>query len=389
MKISELILKVTSKCNLNCRYCYVFNQGDESYKDDIPFMSKETMLLVIKRINEYCSKNNLKDFLVIFHGGEPLLADKSVYKEFSNNIKKYIPNVDVRLALQTNGTLLTDEWVKLFEELNISVGLSLDGPENATKDRIFRSNNRNAYHEIIQGINLLHRNNYPVSILSVINVEEKPENISMHLKDNHVSFADFLYPDKTYDNRQEGDSQISSWLIELFNLWYNDDSSNKPFIRSFDIIIGLVLGVERGNESVGRRNNNTICIKPNGNIQAVDNLMVCGNEFTKTKYNVFENTIDESLENPLIKKYYYSHTNKELSAQCKKCTIKNICGGGHLAHRYSIENGFDNPSVYCQEIFKLVMHIQNRLIDDMAEFSIGEVRIDKLTMKDHPQFHMQ
>lgn len=119
--------------------------------------------------------------------------------------------------------MLLQNGAIVFEELNISVGLSLDGTENATKGRIFRSNNKNAYHEIIQGINLLHKNNYPVSILSVINIEEKPENIYLHLKSNNISFADFLYPDKTYDNGQESDSQISTWLIELFNLWYKTE----------------------------------------------------------------------------------------------------------------------------------------------------------------------
>ncbi len=383
MLINELILKVTNNCNLNCKYCYVFNHGDNSYAYGASNMTDEMALHVIKKINQHCKKNGIKDFLIIFHGGEPLLMKKSFYVNFCNRITEYIPDIDVRLALQTNGTLLSDEWIKLCKQLDISIGMSFDGSEYATRDRIFRSNGESAYSQIIKGIKVLHKNNYPVSILSVIHPEENPLNIYNYLKEIGVSFVDFLYPDKTYDQVENKDQQISSWLIELFDLWFNDKSVNKPYIRSFDIVIGLILGIERGNETIGRKNNKTICIKPNGDIQAVDNLMVCGNGFTKTKYNIERNTIDEALEDPLIKKYYNSHLDNELHIKCKECIIKNICGGGHLAHRYSLKNGFNNPSVYCFEIFSLVSHIQNRIIEELPKTVTGETEIEKLTLNDY------
>lgn len=383
MIVKELKLKVTSICNLNCKYCYVFNQGDYSYKKEDAVMSEKIMEYIIKQLKQYCERHSLDTFLIIFHGGEPLLAPKIFYEKFIECAKIEIPETDIRFALQTNATLLSEEWIALFNSLDISVGLSLDGTREASKYRVFRSSGKNAYDKIIDGINLFYKNKYPIHTLSVINTQESPEVTYNHLKKNHITYSDFLYPDKIFDNKDSNDKLISSWLIELFELWYEDTSDDKPMIRLFDVLIGLILGVERGNETIGRKNNQTICIKPNGDIQAVDNLMVCGDGFTKTGYNVINNTFDEALKNQLMQKCCNSHKDSELCYKCKKCIIKNICGGGHLAHRYSQINGFDNPSVYCSEIFMLVMHIQNRIIDDLSELIDKEkFVVDKLTLED-------
>lgn len=381
MIVSELILKVTSCCNLNCKYCYVFNQGDTSYKQEPTVISTDLITSVVQRIEEHCAKHQLKNFLVIFHGGEPLLASKDFFTDFVSIAKESLPGVEIRYGIQTNGTLLTQEWFTLLDKLDISIGVSLDGPYNASKYRVYRSNNENAYNEIIRGINIIHENNFPVNVLSVINISESPQSIYTHLKENNISNADFLYPDITYDNRSIVETEVGNWLVKMFDLWYDDTDKNKPLIRYFDSIVGILVGVERGYEVLGRKENKTICIKPNGKIELVDNLKVCGNGFTKTTLNVLENTFDEALELDLMKKYYYSHQDTVLCKKCKSCVIRNICGGGNLAHRYSSVNEFENPSAYCRDIFLLVSHIQNRVMNDLPKV-FGSSSIRKLDLAD-------
>lgn len=381
MIVSELILKVTSCCNLNCQYCYVFNQGDTSYKQEPTVMNTDLITSIIQRIKEHCAKHQLKGFLVIFHGGEPLLASKEFFTDFVNIAKESLQGVEMRYGIQTNGTLLTQEWFTLLDKLDISIGVSLDGPYNASQYRVYRSTNENAYNEIIQGINIIHKNDFPVNVLSVINTSESPQSIYNHLKINNISSVDFLYPDITYDNRNTVDTPTGNWLVEMFDMWYDDADKNKPLIRYFDSIVGILVGVERGYEVLGRKENKTICIKPNGNIELVDNLKVCGNGFTKTTLNVLENTFDEALQLDLMKKYYYSHQDVVMCKKCKNCIIKDICGGGNLAHRYSTVNGFENPSAYCCDIFLLVSHIQNRLMNDLPKV-FGNSSIRKLDLAD-------
>lgn len=383
MIIDELILKVSGVCNLNCKYCYVFNQGDYSYMYEGDFITEDIARSVIEKIKQHCCVNNLKKFIIVFHGGEPLLIGKSFYQNFVNNVLYEISNVDIQFVVQTNGTLITGEWLSLFQQLKISIGMSLDGTERASAYRVFRTTGKSAYERIIKSVDLMRNVKYPVRILSVINTNETPVSTYLHLKNNQIDFVDFLFPDKTYDNRNRLTSKISEWLIDLFEIWYSDRSEMKPEIRFFNTIISIILGMESGYEVLGRSLNRIICIKPNGDIQAADNLMVCGDGFTKTSLNIRNNTIDEASEHPLIKKYYYSHMDSELCSICRDCIVKNICGGGSLAHRYSSVNGFDNPSAYCNELFEIIIHIQNKLIEDLPEiFENKECGVEKLLLSD-------
>jgi uncharacterized protein len=380
VEITELVLKVTSICNLNCKYCYVFNKGDLSYKEESEVMPEKVYKKVIERIREHCINNNIGKFTIIFHGGEPLLAGKFFYIDFIKEINKKISGVEISFGLQTNGTLITEEWISLFNSLGISVGVSIDGTREASEYRIFRQSGKSAYDEIIKGINILRENDYPIRVLSVINVDVSPESLYILIKELNVQFMDVLFPDKTYEHKNSKDKLIGNWLIKLFDIWYKDNE--KPIIRIFDLIIGLILGVERGNETLGQRENKIITVKSNGNIQAVDSLMICGNGFTKTGYNAFDNSFDDALNHPLLKKYYYYHKEKELCMECRKCILVSICGGGTLSHRFSIKNGFDNPSVYCEEIKKIIIHIQNVIFTDLKKYTQENIKMDLLSRDD-------
>lgn len=79
MVFNELILKVSSCCNLNCKYCYVFNQGDNSYKNEPAIISNSLIGPIVERIKEHCEIHSVNTFLVIFHGGEPLLVPKDFF----------------------------------------------------------------------------------------------------------------------------------------------------------------------------------------------------------------------------------------------------------------------------------------------------------------------
>ena len=82
MKINSIVLKTASLCNLNCSYCYVYNKGDDTYKNMPKIFAKSLIPILLKRILEYMEKKDLKKYNIIFHGGEPLLAGIEYYKYF-------------------------------------------------------------------------------------------------------------------------------------------------------------------------------------------------------------------------------------------------------------------------------------------------------------------
>ena len=82
MRITSLLLKITSRCNLNCKYCYMYNLEDTSYSKQPRFMSREVCEQVIIKTYEHCIQNDVKAFLFVFHGGEPLLCEKDFFVWF-------------------------------------------------------------------------------------------------------------------------------------------------------------------------------------------------------------------------------------------------------------------------------------------------------------------
>lgn len=363
MIFNELILKVSSRCNLNCQYCYVFNQGDDSYINEPAVLHDGLIDIIAYRIKEHCASHDLKEFTIIFHGGEPLFADKSFYDNFCRKVNDICDNVAIHYGIQTNGTLLSQEWINTLCKNQINIGVSLDGTPAATKYRIFRKSGESAHSSILKGLKLLEQNGLPLNILSVANTGIDPDSIYNYFKTLGVNYMDFLFPDITYD--APVDRKMQLWMTKMFDCWYADEDIDKPYVRFFDTIVGLLLGVERGSEVIGRRLNQTLCIKPNGHIELVDNMKICGNGFTNIGFDVRGNSFDSLCECEKVQQYYFAHKDKMLCAKCKACIIKNVCGGGSIAHRYSKANGFDNPSAYCDCLKYLIAHIQNRLFQDL------------------------
>ena len=382
MKIKEIVLKTTSTCNLNCKYCYVFNKGDKTHEEEPNFLNKDVLRKFFERLEEYTYRSKQESILIILHGGEPLLIGKEFYRNLIELSKEIVKSANIYYTLQTNGTLLTEEWCELFNDLNISIGISFDGSYEACSDRVFKKDGKNAYSDILKGIqNIKNKKGY-ACVLSVINTNISPKEIYKNIKELELYYVSFLYPDDNYKTNPNNYSKFGDWLIEIFDLWYSDESKKKPkILLPFDTIIRKLLGVQNsGTELIGQNENSVISVKTNGNIELVDTLKICGDGFTKTKYNIFENKLDEIFNYDLFVKYYYAHKEEHLSIICRNCLIKEICGGGQLAQRFSEENGFDNPSLYCYEIKKVIAHIQNRLVDDMPTNVKEECKIEKINL---------
>ena len=389
MFCTNIVLKVASLCNLNCTYCYVYNKGDESYKRQPKIMSEIVVEETLKNIKRHCEKFDIKNFLIVFHGGEPLLTGIEFYNKF---IKKYeeIFNdsvIKIDFALQTNGVLLTEEIVSTFKKLNIIPGISLDGtPESNNKNRIYH-NGKGSYNDILNGFNLVKKifgNGY-ANCLCVVDINENPKEVYSHFKKIGVNEVNLLFPDNNFESKTNNNEDFYNWLINIFEIWYSDADNNKPQIKLFSDLIGLILGEPYcGNEMYGKRENSTLVVETNGSIETVDTLKVCGNGFTNTNINVFKNELNDIYKlNALSRKYYYSHN--DISQKCVSCELVEVCGGGFLAHRYSSLNGFDNPSVYCLELAKLICYIQNRLYSDLPIELQNE--IEKINYDDIKEFN--
>lgn len=364
MNIREIVVKVTSSCNLNCKYCYIYNKGDNAYISEPSVISEKTVEMLLKKIDSYCKEYKIPEVVIIFHGGEPLILGTRFYKNFITQAELIVKSTKLKYTLQTNGTLLTVKNISELTKLGIQIGVSIDGSERASENRIYRNSNRHSLKDAVNGYKLLLNNQPNAGILCVINTEIEPFEIYEYFKELGSKRYDLLVPETTYSNQDKAVNKLGDWLIKYYNIHKNDTSEVKPTIKIFDIIEDLIYGVETGNEQFGKRYNQAISIKTSGSIEPVDSLKICRNGITFSSLNVHENDIKDIHNNELMVKYYNAHQDSVLCDKCKQCIIGYLCGGSQLAHRYSETNLFDNESAYCNDIIKLFIHIQNWLYNN-------------------------
>lgn len=387
---NTLVVKVASRCNLNCTYCYMYHGGDNTWKKQPKVMAYETIQSLANRVKEHCLEHSSENMNIILHGGEPLLAGKEFFENFISVFNKTLsPSVKLHFNLQTNGILLNEEWCVLFSKLNISIGISLDGVKNENDlFRVYHSG-KGSYDDIIKGYKTaLHSpslKNKP-GFLSVINVNADPVATYLHFKQLETRIIDFLLPDANYNSlppkKQKNASltPYADWLISIFDIWIKESEETRTRIRTFEIIIELILGSNLSFESWGSMHNDVLVIETDGGIEAVDGLKICGEGFTKAGANVSTHSFDEAMKTPVAQLYIMGH--KYLCKKCLACPINDICGGGSIQTRYSKNNGFDNPSIYCNDLLKLVTHIQNSVIDTLPTEFVTESGIKKLQYED-------
>lgn len=353
MRNLVVVLKITERCNLNCSYCYYFNGLDKSFKSK-PAAIKENVVtqvaeFLIRAIKDY----DITSISLTLHGGEPLLLNKHSFSNLCSILSlKLIPNLEeFELIIQTNGTLIDEEWVDIFRKYNIKVGISLDGSrENHDFYRVDHKGN-GSYDKILKSIELLQDQNYDFGILSVIDPTYNPEEVFDQLVLNlQIKGMDFLWPDFSHDNPAPySPLDYGIYVSKLFNRWIQHGDP-KVKIRFFNSHINLMLGAQGliyGQSLSGSsKEMHVIAIRSDGEICPTDELMSANPLiYSMTGKTVFDTSLQEIYGLPAFRDI--EDALKESPKQCKTCCYYTSCGGGSLVNRYSNKNKFNNPSIYC------------------------------------------
>ena len=381
MPFDYYILKVTGRCNLNCSYCYMYNLADQTWRIQPKFMSNDVVEATAQKILDHCVKHKLSQVVISLHGGEPLLLGinrmQFLIEVFESKFKQ--ENIALYFGLQTNATLINNEWMDFFARYNIPIGVSMDGPEKIhDKFRLDHGGN-GSYEKIVSNIAAARRhklaNNLIKGVLCVINIESDPLEVIDHFIGLGFDDIDFLLPEGNYGEVPFGKTSFehtpyADWLIKAFDKWFN---LNNPsiHINMFIIIIELLLGRDIVFDSLGGASLNLVTIETNGEMEPLDALKSVSHGITKTGLNVLHNDIDELSDNQFIR--ILNMGREGTSKICKECCYFNVCGGGYLPHRYDRDSLFDNPSVYCKDLYKLINHIEGRLslLRHMAKVAVA------------------
>jgi uncharacterized protein len=365
-KITSFLLKVASRCNLDCDYCYVFNHVDQGWKKMPPLMSYDVREKFAQRLAEYVSDNDLKDILIVYHGGEPLLLGSEKIVETSTLIRKLLPeDVRVDFSLQTNGVLLKELDLKRFELANVGVSLSLDGPQEANDLHRVTHKKRSSYFETLRAYNLLKQ--YPkifTGVIAVIDVRTSPFKLFEFFNQLNPPKLDFLLPDANYVNRppfrEDNPDIYVDWLTKAFDLWF--DRYPHLQVRLFDTLVQTIAGSPSGTDFFGFGDVSLLSVETDGGYHDLDVLKITEEGKSALNLNVFEHKIEDAASSEKIKFHRKLLSLTGVSGQCQMCPVVEICGGGAVPHRFDGKS-FENPTIYCKEMLSLIDHVMNRLSD--------------------------
>jgi uncharacterized protein len=359
--LSQFVLKVHSRCDLACDHCYVYEAADQSWRGRPVVISDEVAAQTAQRIAEHARVHALKTVQVVLHGGEPLLAGRERLRRIIAALEAATDGVcRLDLRIHTNGVLLSGAFCELFAAHQVKVGISLDG-DRAANDRHRRyADGRSSYDKVIAAIGLLRAPRFRdlyAGLLCTIDTTNDPLAVYDSLVALEPPRIDFLLPHATWDapptRNRPGDSEYADWLTAIYDRW---TAQGRPVqIRTFDSVLSTLAGGQSFTEALGLEPASLAVIETDGSYEQVDSLKAAFDGAPDTGTNVFDHDLDTVARHPGIQARQQGIAG--LCETCRRCPVVNSCGGGLYTHRYQTGSDFDNPSVYCADLLKLITHI--------------------------------
>ncbi|WP_433463686.1 FxsB family cyclophane-forming radical SAM/SPASM peptide maturase [Spirillospora sp. CA-128828] len=370
----QFVLKIHSRCNLACDYCYMYEMADQSWRRQPRRMSRATIDRTAARIAEHARSNDLPWIGIILHGGEPLLAGAEHIRYAVDAVNSAVDSpTSVSFHVQTNGVLLDSVYLKLFDELDIFVSVSLDGDEDGHDRHRRRTNGTGSHRDVMTGLHGLTTPAYRrlfSGLLSTIDLENDPIATYEALIAHRPPAVDFLLPHGNWDTpppgRDDGDTTpYGDWLVAVFDRWYRAPA-RETRVRLFSEIIRLLLGRPSHSESIGLSPVAVTVVETDGSIEQVDTLKSAYEGATRTALHVSRDPFDAALMLPAMAARQIGR--RALAPGCAACPVHRVCGGGLYTHRYRSGTGFANPSVYCRDLLHLITHIRDAVSKDVADY---------------------
>lgn len=350
VKINSYVFRlVGNRCNLKCKYCYY----DEHHSEQMSINDIRKVLTSMSKYAEICNDNHV---IITWHGGEPMLFGLDGYKEIVA-IQKQLYPINFVNKMQTNATLITDEWCNFFKENNFKVGISFDIDED-----VHNHNRDNSYDKVIQSIKLMREYDLPISTLTVCSfalLEKNPVYLLDKIIDLGVKNFDFKpFYNKGIDIEQYN-HKYCNFIIKLFEYFLKIDNPNLHF-RLLYSTIDKILGAPQGGLCVFNKECGVFpSINYDGNIYACDNY----DDMNLPSYigNILSDDIYDIFNSEHYKKVKNRFNAFKTRTKCLDCEVFDLCHGG-------CPNTSDiniNDMLYCSAYKSIFKYVDNIVKNNM------------------------
>lgn len=345
-----------SLCNLRCKYCY-YLEKNALYTEQKNHVISDEML--DKFIREYIEAQTSPDVLFCWHGGETLMRPISFYRRAIELQRKYARGRRIDNTIQTNATMLTDEWCEFFRENNFLVGVSIDGPQEFHDEYRRTATGKPTFHKVMQGIRLLNKHNVEWNALAVVNDfnADYPLEFYNFFKEIGCHYIQFTPIVERRIERNDGLSlapgmeeggelvdfsvtpeQWGKFLCTIFDEWVRHDVGTY-FIQIFDATLANWAGVQPGLCSLAKECGHAGVMEFNGDVYSCDHFVYPEHLLG----NINEKTITEMMYGE--KQREFAKLKHELlPQQCRECPVEFACHGECPKNRFTRDK-YGNPSL--------------------------------------------
>lgn len=358
-------------CNLACKYCY-YLEKNKLYQTSHQHLMTDEMLEQFTR--EYIEAQTMPQVLFTWHGGEPLMRSIDFYKKALALQKKYAHGKQIDNVIQTNGTLLTDEWCEFFSQNHWLVGISIDGPQKYHDHYRVTPAGKPSWEKVMQGIQLLKKHRVEWNAMAVVNAYNVGHPLEFYhfFRDNGCQYLQFTPIVERLTEHKDGRTlasltdkkefpladasvtpkQWGNFLCTIFDDWVRHDVG-KTFVEIFDCTLANWMGVLPGICAYSKECGHAGVMEHNGDVYSCDHFV-----FPEYKLG---NIKDQSLIDMLYgeKQQEFSrlkHTS--LPRQCKECDMEFACHGECPKNRFE-KDKFGEPGLnyLCKGYYQYYSHV--------------------------------
>lgn len=347
---------VGASCNLRCKYCYYLEKSHLYRNAPARVMSDE---LLERFVQEYIQAQTMSQVLFTWHGGEPLMRPLSFYRKAVALQERYAFGRQIDNTIQTNGTLLTDEWCEFFKEHNWLVGISIDGPQEFHDEYRRTASDKPSWQKVMRGIRLLRKHGVEWNAMAVVNdfnagyplefyhffkemgakyIQFAPvvERMAAHSDGRHL--ATLVDQECPVADFSVSPAQWGDFLCAIFDEWVRHDVG-QTYVEIFDCTLANWVGERPGICVYAKECGHAGVMEFNGDVYSCDHFV-----FPKYKLgNIRDRTLVEMLYGEQ-QRQFSCLKHASLPKQCKECEWEFACHGECPKNRF-VNDRYGNPGL--------------------------------------------
>jgi len=366
-------------CNLDCRYCF-YLEKEKLYQDERRWRMSDEVLE--EYIRQYIQDQPVPEINFAWQGGEPTLLGVGFFRKVVELQRRHANGRTICNALQTNGTLLDDEWCDFLAAHKFLVGLSVDGPRELHDQFRVDKRRKPTFEAVLRGLELLKKHNVDFNTLTVVNHAnaQQPMEVYRFLKEIGSEFLQFIplvereasanvkalgldFAEPPEPGRaDDSSSSVTDWSVEprqygnflctIFDEWVRKDVG-RVFVQLFDVALGNWMGLESSMCVFAEKCGMTPAIEHNGDLYSCDH-------YVYPKYRL-GNIMNQSLRRMVRSNRQIKFGNNKLDTlprYCLKCAVRFACNGECPKHRFNkTPDGEPGLNYLCPAYKRFFTHI--------------------------------